>query len=694
MMLARGIGLAIALSALAPAPPFPALIASSVERTEIAPGIALNVYRLRTAAGPLVVSVVTADPHDPRVAVGTVLAHDTIVSADERVSSMAKRTHAVAGINGDYFDINATGAPVGMLVRDGTLLRSPSARVALTLDGNGELDFGRFTFSGSVTTPRGTFAIGALNVWPAPGTLTLLTPAFGTSPLPPATDVVALAPAAAGDAASANTTAYQIVPSGTGPPPALRIARGAGVPAIGTIGDVVTVAMSTLPPIDTIRSAIGGGPLLIDHGAVVDDPASPNYATRARRIPVAAVAKLADGTLALVTVDGHRVATSIGIARSELCALLLALGATDAMLLDSGGSATLVARAPGDVDASVVNDPSDGVERPVADGLFLYSATPLGPPARLTVRPQQIVALAGAVVPLRARIVDASDHPLGDATGPWTLDAPRTVAAIDTADRLHVGERTGTYALAVARGGVHATLPLTIVPHVARLVIGPAQANPDPHGTIALGAAAYDEDDRPVAIGGVVHWSARGGSIDADGRFTAGTANATVTAAAGGVVATATIPVGRHPEPLALVDVHRPSWHLVTVPANGSGGVDDSGGRIALSYDFSAGERAAYAIGDVPLGAPLALSCAVDGDANGEALRATLVDRYGDRETATFVRALTFDDTRRLTIAIGPALAPPVVLHALYVVGTLANPALTAAGTIVVHDCTVTVPGF
>jgi len=55
----------------------------------------------------------------------------------------------------------------------------------------------------------------------------------------------------------------------------------------------------------------------------------------------------------LVVVDGRRPVTSIGLTRSELCALLLGLGATDAILFDSGGSATLVARARGDSDATV-----------------------------------------------------------------------------------------------------------------------------------------------------------------------------------------------------------------------------------------------------------------------------------------------------------------------------------------------------
>jgi len=59
----------------------------------------------------------------------------------------------------------------------------------------------------------------------------------------------------------------------------------------------------------------------------------------------------------------------------------------------------------------------------------------------------------------------------------------------------------------------------------------------------------------------------------------------------------------------------------------------------------------------------------------------------------TFARAVTFHDTRRLDVAISPELAPPIVLHAVYAVGTLANPPVTAAGSLGVHDCALTVPG-
>ena len=191
-----------------------------------------------------------------------------------------------------------------------------------------------------------------------------------------------------------------------------------------------------------------------------------------------------------------------------------------------------------------------------------------------------------------------------------------------------------------------------------------------------------------------MRWSAKDAAIDARGRLAAGDRDAVVTANAGGASTTLTIPVGRHTVPLALFDdAHRASWKLATTPANGPGAVTVDGGRLRLDFDFTSGERAAYAVAETPLGDALALACDVDGDANGEALRATLADRYGDRQSVTFARGIDFSGTRRLTAKIPASLAPPLALRNVYAVGTLANPPVTTAGSLGVHDCTATVPG-
>jgi exopolysaccharide biosynthesis protein len=682
---------------LAPAAPFPAVLASSVEREPVAPGIARATYRLVTSAGPLVVSAVTIDPKEPTVHLGTVLAHDRIVSKDETVSSMAHRTGAVAGINGDYFDINASGAPLGMLVHNGNLARSPSSRPVMTIADDGSVRFDPHRFAGTVVASNQSVPIGGINEWPPHDGVAVLTPAFGLPPASGGVTVLALAPYTPADNGDARFRVVSVTLAPPWPAHGFRLAYGASAQGYGPVpdvGDIVTVTYDTDPPLVGVMSAIGGGPLLLRGAAPIDDPASPNYAERERRIPAAAVARLADGTLALVVVDGRHPATSIGLNRAELIALLRALGAVDAMLFDSGGSATLVARVLGENDASVLNEPSDGIERPVADGLFAYSDAPAGPPARLVVRPARIVTLPGARVALRARVIDANDHALGDAHGTWRVGPSPLIESLGDDDVLRVAHATGGAQLHLFKGGVAADVPLDVVEHAARIVIGPARVNPDPHGSVVLNATAFDARDRPLAIDGLVRWSAKDATIDPDGRLVTGDRNALVTATVEGTSATLSVPVGRHTAPLALFDdAHRASWKLVTTPPNGAGSVDVANATLSLHYDFTAGERAAYAVNQTPLGEPLALSCSVDGDAAGAAFRATLVDRYGDRAIVTFARSIDFNGTRRLKVVVPTSLAPPIALRNLYVVGTLANPPLSVAGTLAVHDCTATFPG-
>jgi hypothetical protein len=695
---APAFGAALPLS-LAPPAPFPLVTASSMEREAVAPGVARATYRMFTSAGPLVVSVVTIDPQEPTVRFGTVLAHDSIISKDETTSSMARRTGAVAGINGDYFDINASGAPLGIVIRNGALERTPSARIALTVTRARSIVFAPYRFAGSATFGGVVVPITAVNEWPPQNGASLLTPAFGAIPATNANNVTLLdleqfpEPRSAAPFRVRAVTNVPPWPAASG----LRLAYGPAAQAIGPVpdvGDVVRLDYVTDPPFADAVAALGGGPELLHGGAPVDDPASPNYGDRERRIPASAAARFADGSLALVVVDGRHPATSIGVNRAELIALLRALGAPDAMLFDSGGSATLAARVLGDAGASVVNEPSDGFERPVADGLFVYSDAPVGPPARLVVRPARVVALAGARVPLRARVIDANDHGLGDARGPWRVAPSALIASIDEDDVLHAGAQPGAASVRIARGGVATDVPVEIVDRVARLIVGPARANPDPHTAAGLTVAAFDARDRPVAVDGLVRWSAKDAAIDAHGRLAAGDRDAIVTASAGGASSTVTIPVGRHTVALALFDdKYRAGWRLTTTPPNGPGALAVDGGRLRLDYDFTSGERAAYAVNEIPLGEPVALACDVDGDANGEALRATLADRYGDRQTVTFARGIDFSGTRRLTVKIPASLAPPIALRNVYAVGTLANPPVTAAGTLVVHDCAATVPG-
>jgi len=134
----------------------------------------------------------------------------------------------------------------------------------------------------------------------------------------------------------------------------------------------VVITADDLP--DGTQGALSGRPLLVRAGNVAPqfDCADP-VTLSCQRAPRSAVALSADGnTMWLVTVDGWQ-SGSIGMTAAELAAFLEARGAHMAMALDSGSSATMV------VDGALVNAPSDGVERRVANHLAIkYGALPTG----------------------------------------------------------------------------------------------------------------------------------------------------------------------------------------------------------------------------------------------------------------------------------------------------------------------------
>ena len=647
---------------LEPPAPFPQILAQSNESQFVAPGVARSTYYLATKSGPLVIDVVTVDLHQPTVRLGAVVAGNHMISAGETISSMAMRTHAVAGINADYFDIGQTNQPLGIVVQSGQLLRTPSARVALDVGPDKLVRFETFSFSGSVKLSQGDVPLEGINVWPPQQGAVLLTSAYGALPAPGTNDqptgitLVSLEALGAPGTLSGDYRVLGVYNANAGPigNPTLALSQTATaqVPP-PVVGDVIHIDAQTDPPLQEVDTAVGGGPLLVVDGKPFDDPSAPAPEERDRRFPLSGAALTSGGKLLLVTVDGREPDVSIGLTRPEFGALLRGLGGVDAMAFDSGGSATLVARRLGDEAASVLNAPSDGSERPVADGLFVYSDAPPGPPARLVLRPASIEAIAGARVRVTAAITDAAGHALGPEAG-LLVDAVRSQT------------------LVVKRAGLVAELPVTLVDRISRLRIEPDRPNPDPGGLVQLEAEATDASGHPVATDGVIRWSSASGSFLEPGLFRAGTRNTLVSASAGGLSAGKFVAVGRHEV--------RMGWF----------GPDG----VTLDYDFTGTARFAYHNVTLPVpGDPLSFSVDVDGDGSGVALRAAFKNRLGERTAITLAKRVDWRGWQRKSIPIPGLLNPPITLVSLYAVNSLGTPPVHAAGTLGFRDPAVVLPG-
>jgi len=512
-------------------PFWPLVLSSSGSTVPVASGIEYSHFAVTTTAGPLDIHHLRVDLSNPTVRLGEALAHDQLMSDDEPVSSMARRTRAIAGVNGDYFDIHGSGMPINIVVKDRKLVRSPSGWVALAINQDGSARIVRYRWTGSVVLPdtRESYALAGFNTGFVTNGLVAVSNIRGYgAPVPDRGSRQAVVELTPGDDVAArffvSPEQTEVLPatSDTGdyivkrvlvqqpyyapfPTDALIIVgRGAAVDWLlqkMTPGRHVQVNLTTDPDWHGFQLAIGGGPQLVRDGEVIADPYAPAAGERDRRYPVAAVGIGRDGrTVLLVEVDGRQPHLSIGLTPAQLAVYLRRLGAFQAMELDSGGSATMVVRLPGQLVPSVVNSPSDGRERPVANALLVYTTAVPGPMVRLLVNDGQPLRLfTGASARLAVIGVDAQGNPVQPLPPVQIMTPPRLTTLIP-GDLVRAGRLPGTGLVRVQSGPTTGQTSLTVVTTLSRLAVVPGAVVVAPGATRTLTLRSNDADGQPIAL--------------------------------------------------------------------------------------------------------------------------------------------------------------------------------------------------
>ena len=372
------------------------------ERTRtVDPAPGLSWTRIVRSGGPWRVNVLAIDRSalSGRLAAGL---SNSRVAGRERLTAIARRTRALAGVNGGFFAVD--GDPVGALAVRGRLVSEPVAGRSALLIPRAPSDralVAPLRFAGRATVGGRTRLLDGVDRRPGripacggrggdrptqrpnsvltctdPSELVLLSSAYGART--PAGGVEALV--RDGRVVRVRSGGGMRVPRGAyvlwGGGEAGRFVREAATP-----GAEAAVALDlrsggrTLPP-GAFAAVTGGGPRLLKDGrlAVASGPegfapaGSPSFfeAFVASRNPRTLAGVRPDGTLLLVTVDGRRRGWSAGVTLVEAARVMRYLGATDALNLDGGGSTAAT------VGRRLVNRPSDpGGERPVSDALLV-----------------------------------------------------------------------------------------------------------------------------------------------------------------------------------------------------------------------------------------------------------------------------------------------------------------------------------
>lgn len=365
-----------------------------IDTTEqLGPGIGLQHVKALDQKGWYDGQFLTVDLSER--AVGTDLLTSGPVASGGPLSEAVGKAGAVAGVNGDFFDIGSSNAALGGEIHDGQLVKSADItggrqHVGVSEDGIAQLvDLTVDTTATFAGADHKVLSLNAANGGGIPEDgLVAFTPAWGEYsrgrgltgvPVDQTAEVVVKD----GSVVSVTPTG----PAGAGTVPDggfVLVGRGTAATALRALrpGDPARLSHTLADQAArTMKFAIGHGGTIVSGGQAVkglDTSVAPRTALGFKD----------DGrTLVLATWDGPGGTGKGGVGIDKEARDLVAMGVDTAVNLDGGGSTTMVARALGEKDATVRNVPSDGHERNDPNGVGVFVAKGDGKLHQLLVRP-------------------------------------------------------------------------------------------------------------------------------------------------------------------------------------------------------------------------------------------------------------------------------------------------------------------
>lgn len=295
---------------------------------------------------------------------------------------------AVAGVNGDYYqrdNSSYAGDPRGLQIVNGELVSAPdTGSVWFDSDGNPHLEEVQEHFQ--ITWPDGRKIPFGLNEQRKSNIAVLYTPTYGASTRAQGGREIILdndgdgpwLPLQAGQTYRARVREVRTNGDTRLEPQTMVLSLSPrllnGAPEVAP-GAVLEIATATTPDLTGVKTAIGGGPVIIKDGkpfslrrSTRDHPRAYSERSKYERHPRSAVG-WSQTAIYLVVVDGRQPGMSVGMKLAELAEYMLRLGCIDGMAFDGGKSAQMW------LAGRIMNRPAHG-EDTVANSLLVVRRTP------------------------------------------------------------------------------------------------------------------------------------------------------------------------------------------------------------------------------------------------------------------------------------------------------------------------------
>lgn len=337
-------------------------------------------------------TVAQSDVARIRVAAATVARHGDATTTTALTSAVHG---AVAGVNGDYFGYDWSGAavPAGPLVVGGRVLRLPQgAHPAVGTDPSGRPFSAPVLVDGAVRLPTRSGSSAPARVLPIASVnadggergggadavasgraIAVVTPYLGSAR--PRRDREVVVRRGVVLAAGRRLSFGSGGQFGSGRSGRNDVLLGADGPAAVTLravprGSVIRVRFAARTADGTTPTqAVGSGGAMLRRGRVVASCSGSSVESRPRTLVAWNAART---RIWLITVDGrgqNAPVSRFGATYRQVAELARTLGASDAVMLDGGGSTTMALRSSGGVRR--IDAPVWTPQRPVPDGLVL-----------------------------------------------------------------------------------------------------------------------------------------------------------------------------------------------------------------------------------------------------------------------------------------------------------------------------------
>ncbi|AOY74827.1 phosphodiester glycosidase family protein [Clostridium formicaceticum] len=612
------------------------------------------------------------------------------VATKETLSTMVNRNNnVIAAINTDFFYMTNPDSPLGAMIKDGEVISSPIfvdnfATLAVNKNNQAFADYWQYEIY--VTTDKGkSIPVTTINKYTHEyQSIMLIDKNWGT-----------------------NTPGYnekhydmaEVVVIGDTVVEVRRQQPSTVIPQNGyvllasqdnakilydnlQVGDRVKVNTQIKPyALEDIKLAIGGGTVLVKDGQ-----AFPFTQTISGNHPRTAVGISKDRKqLIMVTIDGRH-ASFQGVDGKRLVDLMIELGSHEAILMDGGGSTTMMARDLGDFQAGLVNYPSDGGERRIINGLAVVSQgfqTELG---GIKAEINEERGFVGASREIAVKGFDTNYNPV--FVNPEELNF-----TVKKGDGFFEGNyftptQTGEAVIEVDYLGRKTEVTLQVLEEIGRLQITPESISLSPGGSVTPKAVAIDKRGYSTVIPTKdVSWKEEKGlGTFKNGTFTAGEKEGTtiLTATFGNQTATVAVTIGSNKASLGGLDQYNHKFTAYPATVSGSVSKDTNtkvgGHSLKLVYDFTQSDetRAAYIEfekGNIVLPdntAQIGLWVYAFENAPGW-IRGHVRDAGGTRHTIDFKNGIDWTGWKYLQANLPQNISSPMELERLYVVETNSN---------------------